>query len=272
MWCGACQQDVPGVVASASDLSICCARCGKPIVSTSRQCRDRAAMPPSHRDESRKTVVRDDEAVPFEDLPEFIDLEDWEFEETIQEAQRLVRSVTAAPELTLVQLKRERTDNSHSQDSVPSQRHTPDEPPLPIPTPGKSNSSVPWSVLAIGLGVFVCGAALIGLALVSQRPELWQLGLPMVLGGQVAVLAIVIWQLDVAWNSHRATFVALHALDQQLRQLREQWSQIEQQAATQQQPFYRHLADGASPEVLLADLKDQLDMLSARLVRDKHAA
>ncbi len=110
------------------------------------------------------------------------------------------------------------------------------------------------------------------ISLVSERPTLWQLGLPMVLAGQVAVLAVVIWQLDVVWNSHRATFVALHAMDDQLRQLRDQWVLRQQAERTAEQPFYRHLAEGASPEVLLADLKDQIDVLSKRLVRDRQAA
>ncbi|MBM4092356.1 MAG: hypothetical protein FJ276_23465 [Planctomycetes bacterium] len=82
------------------------------------------------------------------------------------------------------------------------------------------NTSVVWTVLALGLGVFVCGAALMGLALLYQREQLWQVGLPMVLGGQLAVLAVVIWQLESVWQSNRATFVALHALDEQLRDIR----------------------------------------------------
>jgi hypothetical protein len=75
-------------------------------------------------------------------------------------------------------------------------------------------------VLTLGLAVFVCGSTLIGLSLVYQHEQLWQLGLPMVLGGQVAILAVVIWQLESVWQSNRATFVALHAMDEQLRQLR----------------------------------------------------
>ena len=127
-------------------------------------------------------------------------------------------------------------------------------------------------MLAIGLGVFVCGAALIVLSLVNQRPQLWQLGLPMVLGGQVAVLAVVIWQLDAVWNGNRATFVALHAMDEQLRQLRGEWTQLQQQGDAEEQPFYRHLAEGASSDVLLADLKDQIDVLSQHLAQARRAA
>ena len=94
------------------------------------------------------------------------------------------------------------------------------EPQSIVPSPAKPGGTLPWLILALGLGVFACGAALMGLSLAKDSTPLWQLGLPMVLGGQVAVLFVVIWQLDVVWHSNRATFVALHAMDEQLRQLR----------------------------------------------------
>ena len=276
MWCGACQQDVPGVVASSSDPSFCCPRCGKPLCRAASW-RGQTPPPPPEMGKLSEVLAAEVDRGTYEDLPEFVELEDWEFEETIQEAERLVRSVTRSPELGLAQLKHQRTDRSHRQRTPASMCRPPDET-TPVtsastPTaPTQTNTSLPWVVLAIGLGVFVCGAALMGLSLVNQRPQLWQLGLPMVLGGQMAVLAVVIWQLDVAWNSHRATFVALHALDDQLRRLREDWNHQREPERTDEQPFYRHLAAGAAPDVLLADLKRQIDVLSTHLARDKRAA
>ncbi len=248
MWCAACQQDVPGVAASANDSRACCARCGQRL--------------------TRPACV-DAPSVPFEDLPDFIELEDWEFAETIQEAERLVRNVTA--DLEPIRLLHERKTRpsaaqrrGHTRPKKSPRTTTEDH-------SDKPNSPLPWIVLALGLGVFVCGAALIVLSLMQQRPQLWQIGLPMVLGGQMAVLAVVIGQLDAVGNSNRATFVALHAMDDQVRQLRDEWKQL-QQSESDEQPFYRHLAEGASTDVLLADLRDQIDVLAEHLGDTKRAA
>ncbi len=271
MWCGACQQDVPGVAASASDPSICCARCGKPV-RRSLWLSGQLQTSPCEPERSAELFSSAADKVPFEDLPEFVELEDWEFEETIQEVQRLVRSVTRVPELGLANLPQQRTDGPHLRQPLASSRRSPKDNPPAISSVGQATTSLPWILLAVGLGVFVCGAALVGLSLVNQRPQLWQLGLPMVLGGQVAILAVVIWQLDIAWNSHRATFVALHAMDDQLRRLREDWSPRQQGEKADPCPSHPGVAEDAGADVLLADLKQQIDVLSTRLAHDKHAA
>lgn len=238
------------MAASADSAKVCCARCGQALA---------------------RGVNTHQAEVPFEDLPDFVELEDWEFAETIQEAERLVRTVTT--DLNDTYRKQKRWDPPHdfrrpASSRLPAASHKAQR----DDDPTTGSHSVPWLVLAMGLGVFVCGAALVAISLVSQRPQLWQLGLPLVLGGQVAVLAVVVSQLDAVWNSNRATFVALHSMDEQVRQLREEWSRLQQQADLESQPFYRHLAEGASPEVLLADLRDQIDVLSQHLAQTKRAA
>ncbi len=255
MWCAACQQDVPGVAVAANETTVCCAHCGRSL--------GRAAA----RSPRRSTAD-----VPFEDLPDFVELADWELAETIEQAERLVHTIAADLGESKDRTRQPRARRDRA-DGVP-------RPNSPVTSAAVARSeqelkrstgqSAPWLVLAMGLGVFVCGAALVAMSLVSNRPQLWQLGLPMVLGGQVAVLAAVVSQLDWVWNSNRATFVALHAMDEQLRKIREQWAQIQQ---LQEEPaFYRHLAQGASPEVLLSDLKDQIDVLSEHISQQKRAA
>jgi hypothetical protein len=34
------------------------------------------------------------------------------------------------------------------------------------------------------------------------------------------------------------------------------------------QTFYRHMAEGASPQILVSDLKGQLDLLTSRMLQD----
>ena len=206
-----------------------------------------------------------------EDFPEFVELEDWEFEETIRQAQQLLRSVTDEPSPGLGPRFTERANSMrkpHVERRVPVASETPDLPPAGRTKP---SGTWPWVMLAFGLGVFACGAALMGLSLAKGSPQLWQLGLPMVLGGQLAVLFVVIWQLDVVWLSNRATFVALHSVDEQLRQLqvRSDHHVAEPQDA---KTFARHLAEDVSPHLLLKNLREQMDQLSAQLTKPKDAA
>jgi len=188
-----------------------------------------------------------------DESPEFEELEAWDFEETICHAQQLVESMARDSALGA---GRERAgDRTNSA----------------IPSPARSAGTLPWLSLALGIGVFVCGAALMGLSLVKDSTPLWQLGLPMVLGGQLAVLFVVIWQLDVVWHSNRATFVALHAMDEQLRQLRLRAGR----AAVREplaKPFARHAAEEVSPHLLLSHLRSQLEVLATRLDSSKDAA
>ncbi len=206
-----------------------------------------------------------------ENFPEFVELEDWEFEETIRQAQQLLRSVTDEPSPGWGHRSTERTNSIRKPPvdrRVQVESETSDPPRAEQARP---SGTWPWVMLAFGLGVFACGAALMGLSLAKGSPQLWQLGLPMVLGGQLAVLFVVTWQLDVVWLSNRATFVALHCVDEQLRQLQVRSNRhvAEPQDA---KTFSRHLAEDASPHLLLNNLREQIDQLSAQLTKPKDAA
>jgi len=112
-----------------------------------------------------------------------------------------------------------------------------------------------------------------GWSLAKDLAVLWQLGLPMLLGGQLAILFVVIWQLETVFHSNRATFVALHAVDEHLRQVR-------------LHPAHRQPGDtctgpaastgqgsgDANSHVLLDHLRAQLETLADRLDRPRDAA
>jgi hypothetical protein len=120
-------------------------------------------------------------------------------------------------------------------------------------------------MLSIGLMAFVFGAVLIGWSIAEDRPDLWRLGLPFTLGGQAALIVGLVFQLDGLWRSNREASETLDELDSQLDELRHATSMLSTTHSSPAQSFYLHLADGASPNLLLADLKGQLDLLAARL-------
>ncbi|MHB8973322.1 MAG: hypothetical protein ACYC3X_24410 [Pirellulaceae bacterium] len=207
-----------------------------------------------------------------EDFPEFVELDDWEFEETIRQAQQLLSSVAddSAAGPGAPTCERANASRGPRADRL-AEVVGPEPIASTLPVQAKPSGTWPWVMLAFGLGVFACGAALMGLSLSKGSTPLWHLGLPMVLGGQLAVLFVVIWQLDVVWLSNRATFVALHSVDEQLRQLQVRSRHLvadPQDAKT----FSRHRAEEVSPHMLLKGLRDQIDELSTRMAKPPDAA
>ncbi len=209
MWCTACQQDVPGVARSASDSAVSCARCGQSL-----------AMPPVNSSHGTGTSDDGPRSAPDSEmdelpLPEFMELEDWDFEEVLSEADRIVRSARRQRAMwekeAGVSL---RVEPAHRLGPASGRRKR--ESTGEIAKPAARTNSVSWAVVSLGLAVFVCGAILVGIAVVQGRTDLWQIGLPMVLGGQVAVIAVVIGQLEAVWQSNKATFLALHAMEERI--------------------------------------------------------
>lgn len=190
-------------------------------------------------------------------------MSDWSLDETLQDAEHLVRSIATDAA---------RAPHQHAWHASRGPKYVRAGGEAAAWEPfAEANSPISASrlVLAAALAVFVCGVALISLAVVGQRPVLWQLGIPLALTGQVAVLAVVVWQLNAAWSGNRATGVARHAVDDQGGGLRGEWSKTQH---SNRDAFYDHLAEGAGPETLLADLKDQLEVLSEYLDETKRAA
>jgi hypothetical protein len=114
---------------------------------------------------------------------------------------------------------------------------------------------------------FACGTALLVCAALEQRDELWDLGLPIAVGGQVGLLLGLVLQLERVWQNSRDAVHQLERVDAHLHHLERTTSLAAATPPTASQAFYTHLAHQASPELLLADLQGQLDVLSERLGR-----
>jgi hypothetical protein len=122
-----------------------------------------------------------------------------------------------------------------------------------------------WTLLSLGLMSFVFGGALLTWSFLAERSDLWRLGMPFILAGQAALVLGLVFQLDDLRRGHRAANESLSELDEQLAQLRHAATLLSSPQRNSAQSFYLHLAEGANPHLLLADLKGQLDMLALRL-------
>jgi hypothetical protein len=127
--------------------------------------------------------------------------------------------------------------------------------------------AVGWAILSLGLAVFACGAVLLGWSLVARREDLWPLGMPLTLIGQAGLIVGLVLQLDGLWTTSRKTAAVLSELDGELKNVRQATSLLSCSHAASGQSFYLHLAEGASPQMLLADLKGQMDLLAQQMSR-----
>jgi hypothetical protein len=126
-----------------------------------------------------------------------------------------------------------------------------------------------WSVLAVGLMASAFGGVLLVWASVSARNELWTLGMPVGLAGQIVLVIGLILQLDRLWHDNRHTAEKLDHVDQRLHSLNRTASLLGASSGTASSASYPHLARGASPQMLLGDLKTQLDLLAVKLGQEE---
>jgi hypothetical protein len=254
MWCRNCQQDVPAI-GPTEESAVRCARCRKPFA-------DDAATKTADAEQDIAPVsnLRASSASKTDWLEKAL-LDDWELEDELNEAQQLVASLgvgthgDSAIRVDGAHLPGRSRESTSARPSSKSARRQ---------KPGQS-FFFSWCMLSLGMMAFVFGAVLIGWSFAEDRPDLWRLGLPFTLGGQAALIVGLVFQLDGLWRSNREASETLDDVGSQLDELRHATSMLSTTHSNPAQSFYLHLADGASPNLLLADLKGQLDLLASRM-------
>lgn len=89
--------------------------------------------------------------------------------------------------------------------------------PLPnYPAKGQSDGFLAWLFLSLGLMAFACGAAMLIWSLVEGREELWSFGIPLVLGGQGAIIFGLIGLAETAGQRRKQTAISLDEHRQRL--------------------------------------------------------
>ena len=277
MWCKRCGQDVPGIP-SLEDGKFSCPRCAESLAGYASDIaidKPAASTPDSARGgtpawieclrgpstSNAKAAEPQQPVLPIYDA--------WELDEDLRHIARLIHEPSGSgkaetPDRTF------RLDAAHAGPTPSHERPARRAAKLPRPTPregGRLAAFLTWTALSIGLLAFVCGGSLLGWSLATGRPELWALGTPIALAGQIVLLLGLILQLDRLWTDNRRAAAKLDTVDEQLHELKTATSLL----GTTHGPsatFYAHWADGASPQLLLSDLKGQLDMLAVKLGKD----
>ena len=89
--------------------------------------------------------------------------------------------------------------------------------PLPgYPALEKRDGFLAWLFLSLGLMAFACGSAMLIWSVMEQREELWSYGIPLVLGGQGAVIFGLIGLAENTAHRHKQVVAALEEHRQRL--------------------------------------------------------
>jgi hypothetical protein len=140
----------------------------------------------------------------------------------------------------------------------------------PQPAAHASGSqALTWFALLLGTMSLVCGGILLAWSMVANRPELWSIGLPIAIGGQIVLLMGLVLQIDRLWSDNRAAVAKLDEVDDQIGDLKMTTTLLGTNQGSGGGVFYSHFAGGAGPQLLLADLKSQLDLLAVKLSQDE---
>jgi hypothetical protein len=202
------------------------------------------------------------------------EFDDWVLDFELQRMQRLLKSGAGAAQPVDATLTTA-ADLSAAIRSISASMLPPAARILRADAPGGSPSVAPKrrrrpsllarGLLSLGLMAFVCGGVLLGWSWYADRADLRILGMPIALGGQLGLLLGLLLQLDRLGDDSRRTNDQLDTVDQRLDDLKQTATLLSTTHSAPSQAFYSHMAGAANPQLLLADLKGQLDLLAMQV-------
>jgi hypothetical protein len=122
-----------------------------------------------------------------------------------------------------------------------------------------------WLIVVAGAFTLLSGIGLVGWSLYANEIMYWNLALGLSLGGQGALILGLVLVVSRLWRNSRFATSKLQEVHVRLGQLQQTADVLTTMRAGGASAFYADLARGASPQVLLGNLKGQLDQLAARV-------
>lgn len=243
MWCRHCQQEVP-VQGSARSVGARCPRCERLLGAKS------------------ESIGLVDSAVPPEAEPSR--------QAAINHSLRLAKARLAAgePATTLrYDLAQHGVSPALSPGSSEEQRRTER---LVAQQPSQKRTSrsgqvFAWIMAACGATTLGCGIGLLAWTLWGNQPELWNIALAATLAGQGLLILALLQLVAVLWSAGRGAAQRLRQVHEELRSLRRVTDTVAGRHSATASQYYAELAQNAAPDLLLGNLRGQLDALSARL-------
>jgi len=258
MWCTDCQQDVPAVSRSMHEPLVC------------PRCQSQLAAAPSDAGIALDTFDR-----ARADAAESLQRpHDWFEQEETRQRVRKIDQVLHSP-----------SDFSGASQLTPGRQHVWPESPVPPanvphqtrttrigaksktlgrPTKGSWLLSL---LLAGGVLGFCAGAGLLCWSIAFDLPQLWQQGMTLTISAEGLLITSLTWMAARLWRNGRSVNQQLHGVDRQLAEMQQITGTLAGSQTASSQHFYHHFSQAASPHMLVANLRGQMDQLASRIGR-----
>ena len=265
MWCRNCQQEVPAV--NRPEIgAILCARCHQELPSA-----------PNLYAPVADSGIPLDEYAPADPTAPPVELHDPEKERLLRHMRRTLRHFEPSANRSLVpspfHFDPSFDFGPAAQPLVTSESiYSTTEERLRQPGKGKPRASgeqrFAWFMVTCGVAAFLAGLGIVGCSLAFQRTELWDWGVITTFAGQGLLIFGLVAVLGSLWTHGRQSTRKLHEVHSRLVDIQRTSEMIAGQRGGGAPSFYTELARGASPQILVANLKGQLDQLATRLHGD----
>ena len=124
---------------------------------------------------------------------------------------------------------------------------------------------IAWLVVMCGAAGLGGGIGAIAWSLAGNRPDLWNLAVGLTLSGQGLLILGLVMIVTRLWRNSRYAGNKLQEVHGDVAQLQRTADALAAMRSGGAPAFYAELVRGASPQMLLANLKGQLDHLATRL-------
>lgn len=241
MWCRHCQQDVP-----ASSLTLGgaarCARCQRPLTWAGNQDVAQASETGICLERPTKSA-----RCPVEEL------RDVETDRRLQQWGRLLHS-NQVHSVTAEVIRRLDPPATNGRQHPPRRSQ-----------PRASDQALAWMLATLGTMAMIFGVGVLAWSLAAPQPAWWNWGVGITLAGQSIMVAALIQLLASLWNQSRHATGRLMAVQDELAELQRTADLLMTNRTSGAASFYADVARQANPQLLLVNLKGQIDELASRL-------
>jgi hypothetical protein len=265
MWCSTCHQDVPGVAHEVTGRMVC-ARCQRPL---------RIKKPPHAADICDEGLALDEPAAATAaaTLPR---VDDWSVRERLRYLDRELRrpNVAAATTSSPFPQGPRRFDPPQlsfedlAQAAVASFTPTVDFNSAHIasrPRRAERAQIFAWLIVFAGVLTLGGGIGLVAWSLSTEQLLYWNVAIGLALGGQGLLIFGLVLVVSRLWRNSRFDSGKLQDVHARLGQLQQTADALTAMRSSGAPAFYADLVRGASPQVMLANLKGQIDQLATRI-------
>lgn len=254
MWCSTCQQDVPAMGRSGT-TRLACSRCSATL------------RPPHAVDISEAGIALDDKvALELVDSRPPLVADDWQLRRRTRALGRKLRHDAAG-----TQRRVDPPENLFA--DLAEQTSAPIVDPGSYSRPTQAARSprpefgqfAAWFVTFLGFTSLSAGLGMIGWSIAHGGSEYWDHALALTLAGQGILIFGLVLVVTRLWRNSRYASGKLQEVHVELGQLQRTADALTAMRGGGAPAFYAELVRGASPQMLLTNLKGQLDQLATRL-------